>query len=343
MKPLLQVKNLCVDYLTEDNLARAVDDVSFDIHSGETLGLAGESGCGKSTVAFAIARLTRLPGFISDGQILFDGTNLLSLKPKALKQFQWQQLSVVLQSAMNALNPVLKISEQLTDVVLTHRRMSKSQALQEAKEVLSLVGIHPDRIHDYPHQFSGGMKQRIGIALALILRPKLVIMDEPTTALDVVVQRSILGQIKQIQKQMQFAILFITHDLNLMLEFADRVGVMYAGEIVELAPSQSLLNVPGHPYSQALMHSTPELSPGTQPLQSIPGHPPALTDLPSGCRFADRCQYFKELCNSSVPEHSEAGTESRVDKRLRCHFPLSPVAKIPVQVSHHEPSPVTSD
>ncbi|HSG60870.1 MAG TPA: ABC transporter ATP-binding protein, partial [Pseudomonadales bacterium] len=227
--PLLKIKNLCVDYVTDSGNARAVNNVDLEIYPGETVGLAGESGCGKSTLAFAIANLHSAPALITGGEILFEGKDVLKMSEEELRSFRWAKASMVFQSAMNALNPVITIGEQLVDVVLAHENVTAAEARSRAIENLELVGIHASRMESYPHQLSGGMRQRVVIAIALILRPKLIIMDEPTTALDVVVEREIMDQLYDLKEEFGFAILFISHDLGLMGEIADRIGVMYAG------------------------------------------------------------------------------------------------------------------
>ncbi|MCX8507475.1 MAG: ABC transporter ATP-binding protein [Rhodobacteraceae bacterium] len=301
-EPLLSVRDLTVDYVTETDVLRAVDNISFDIGRGEVFGLAGESGCGKSTAAFAVARLTRLPGLVSGGKVTLDGTDVLALTGEALRAFRWASVSFVFQSAMNALNPVIPISEQLTDVIHAHSKVTPAEARARAAEMFELVGINPKRLDDYAHQFSGGMRQRICIAIALCLRPKLIIMDEPTTALDVVVQRDIIEQICALKDQFGFSVLFITHDLGLMVEFCDRIGVMYAGKLVEVAPASSILKGARHPYTAALGQSFPPLTGPRERLTGIPGTPPDLRHLTEGCRFAPRCAKAMPQCRTTEPQ-----------------------------------------
>ncbi len=250
--PVLEVKDLCIHYIGQTDIVAAVKNVSFSIAPGEVFGLAGESGCGKSTIAFAISRLTSLPGLISGGEILFQGNDVLKLNKKELNKYRWAQASMVFQSAMDSLNPVISIAEQICDAILAHRNVSEKQALARSKELLDLVGIDPERIHEFPHQFSGGMRQRIGIALALVLEPKLIIMDEPTTALDVVVQRDIIQKIFELKEQFGFSILFISHDLSMMAEFADRIGVMKEGVLLEVAKADQIWVSPKHEYTRQL-------------------------------------------------------------------------------------------
>lgn len=299
---LLEVRNLTVDYVGDQSVARAVNGISFDIRRGEAFGLAGESGCGKSTVAFALARLTRLPGLVSGGSIRFEGEDVLGFSRERLKRFRWSEVSFVFQSAMSALNPVIRIAEQIEDAIAAHRQHATREEMRaRAVELFDLVGISPRRLDDYPHQFSGGMRQRICIAMALALEPKLIIMDEPTTALDVVVQRDIIEQICELKDRFGFSILFITHDLGLMIEFCDRIGVMYAGELVEVAPAAAILTAPQHPYTRALGRSFPGLSGPRVRLEGIAGVPPSLTALPPGCRFSPRCGEALPMCSRIVP------------------------------------------
>ena len=299
----MEVRGLTVDYVGETSVARAVNGIDFDIREGEAFGLAGESGCGKSTVAFALARLTRLPGLVSGGSVRFGGEEVLSFGKARLKAYRWREVSFVFQSAMNALNPVIPVSEQIMDVIETHEpRLGEKGARARAVEMFELVGIPPARLDDYPHQFSGGMRQRICIAIALALKPRLIIMDEPTTALDVVVQRDIIEQIVELKAQLGFSVLFITHDLGLMIEFCDRIGVMYSGELVEVAPASSILTNPQHPYTKALGNSFPPLTGPRQRLEGIAGSPPDLRMLPKGCRFAPRCPHATQVCADTAPE-----------------------------------------
>ena len=300
--PLVEVRDLTVDYVGDAGIARAVNGISFDIGRGEAFGLAGESGCGKSTVAFALARLTRLPGLVSGGSIRFEGEDVLAFSGERLRRFRWSEVSFVFQSAMSALNPVTRISEQIVDAITAHRpRASAAEKRGRAAELLDMVGISPRRLDDYPHQFSGGMRQRICIAMALALDPRLIIMDEPTTALDVVVQRDIIEQICELKNRFGFSILFITHDLGLMIEFCDRIGVMYAGELVEVAPASAVLTAPQHPYTRALGRSFPALTGSRVRLEGIAGAPPSLTALPEGCRFNPRCGEAMPVCSRLAP------------------------------------------
>jgi peptide/nickel transport system ATP-binding protein len=258
--PVLSIRNLSIDYIGQSADFHAVKDVSFDIAPGEFFGLAGESGCGKSTIAFAVSRLHRPPALIRSGsQIFVNGRDVLALDDEALRSFRWREVAMVFQSAMNSLNPVLPIEAQFYDVLRTHAAMSRARARERAAELLRLVDISPDRLAAYPHQCSGGMRQRIVIAICLALSPKLLIMDEPTTALDVVVQREILQRIDSLRRELGFAVLFITHDLGLMVQVSDRIGIMLEGELVEVDDAQTIYRSPRHPYTRRLWASMPRL------------------------------------------------------------------------------------
>ncbi|WP_028023912.1 ABC transporter ATP-binding protein [Enterovibrio calviensis] len=292
----LSIRNLCVDYITDAGDVRAVNDVSFDIGKGEVFGLAGESGCGKSTVAFSLMRLHKPPAYISGGQVYFNGEDIMKYSDERMSRFRWKEVSMVFQSAMNALNPVLTMEEQFCDVIMRHTNMTRAQAKSRAEGLLEIVDIHPSRLSDYPHQFSGGMRQRLVIAIALALNPKMIIMDEPTTALDVVVQREILQKIHALKEEFGFSILFITHDLSLMVEFTDRIGIMYAGQLIEVAPSKEILKTPYHPYTEGLASSFPALTGPKTHLKGIPGNPLNLLEIPQGCRFQARCSKATDKC-----------------------------------------------
>jgi peptide/nickel transport system ATP-binding protein len=284
---------------------RAVDGVTFQIQPGEVFGLAGESGSGKSTIAHAILRLLHAPAVITGGEVSFQGRDVLAMSDAELERFRWNEVSMVFQSAMNALNPVLTVGDQIVDAILAHRDVSRRTARERAAELLRIVGIDPGRIDSYPHQLSGGMRQRAVIACALALEPPLMIMDEPTTALDVVVQKEIMQQIEALKEEMGFSILFITHDLSLLVEFSDRIAIMYAGEIVELAPARELFENPLHPYTQGLMSSFPALTGEKVRLTGIPGSPPDMVAPPSGCRFHPRCPHVQPMFRVVVPQLRE--------------------------------------
>ena len=320
---LLDVQNLTVDYLTLLGPARAVDRVSFSIAPGEVFGLAGESGCGKSTVAHAIMRLIQPPGRITGGRMLFRGRDIRTLSNRELEAFRWSKISIVFQSAMNALNPVISVGAQIGDAIRAHRKMSRAQAYERAAELFRLVGVDTARLHSFPHQLSGGMRQRAVIAMALALNPELIIMDEPTTALDVVVQRDILQQIEDLQAKFGFSILFITHDLSLLVEFSTRIAVMYAAQLVELAPAGELFRQPMHPYTVGLMSSFPSITGPKTELQGIPGNPPNLIGPPRGCRFHPRCPHCdpanSPLCRLQT-ETEPTLREVAPDHWVACHL-----------------------
>jgi peptide/nickel transport system ATP-binding protein len=288
---LLELEDLVVDYLEADGPLRAVDHVNLTIRAGEIVGLAGESGCGKTTTANAILSILQPPAEVTGGQIRFRGVDVVGLGTRESRRYRWRNVSMVFQSAMSALNPVMRVGDQFVDMMKAHERVSKRDALRRAGDLLNLVGIDRGRVRAYPHELSGGMRQRVIIAMALALEPELVIMDEPTTALDVVVQREILQEVQQLQRELGFAVLFITHDLSLLLEFADRVAIMYAGEIVELAESPELFANALHPYSVGLLGSFPPLTGPIERLAGISGSPPDLADPPTGCRFHPRCPH----------------------------------------------------
>jgi peptide/nickel transport system ATP-binding protein len=312
-EPLVELRELTVDY----GRVRAVDGINLTIRAGEVVGLAGESGCGKSTVANAVMQILRPPAHIPSGSILFRDVDLVKKKKEELRRYRWRNVSMVFQSAMNALNPVMRVGDQFVDMMRAHEKISGKAAEARAGELLELVGIDPRRVRAYPHELSGGMRQRVIIAMALALEPELVIMDEPTTALDVVVQREILQQVQDLQRKLGFAVLFITHDLSLLIEFAHRIAIMYAGEIVETAPSATLAGQPLHPYTRGLMSSFPPLRGPRERLVGIPGSPPDLASPPAGCRFHPRCP----LCVPDGPAYRKQTTERPVLRELApSHF-----------------------
>jgi peptide/nickel transport system ATP-binding protein len=301
-QPILDVRDLRVEYMSPSGPVVAADNVSFHIDPGEVYGLAGESGCGKSTVALALLRVLGPPAVITGGQVFFNDTDVLRLDDRELEQYRWRDVAMVFQSAMNSLNPVMRIGDQIVDALQAHEQMPTRAARERVKELLQIVGIDPRRIDAYPHELSGGMRQRAVIAMALALNPPLLIMDEPTTALDVVVQQEIMQQLSDLKTQFGFSVLFITHDLSLLVEFSDRIGIMYAGEIVEEAPAKELFKAPKHPYTYGLMHSFPLVHGPRRALTGIPGSPPNLLDPPSGCRFHDRCALAFAPCPVQRPQ-----------------------------------------
>ncbi|AKU17117.1 ABC transporter ATP-binding protein [Luteipulveratus mongoliensis] len=305
VRPVLDVRGLSVVYDGETPV-RAVTDVSFTVRPGEILGLAGESGCGKSTILSAIAQLNRPPARTTAGSVLFGAgegppVDLLSLSQRELSAIRWEELAVVFQSAMDALNPVTRLSTQFVDVLRLHRGLSRSAAKERAAELLGVVGIPASRLRSYPHELSGGMRQRATIALALACDPSIVLMDEPTTAVDVVMQRQILEQVTRLRRELGFAVVFVTHDMSLLLEIADRIAIMYAGRIVEMGAASEIYRDPKHPYTKGLRDSFPPLSGPRREIIGITGSPPDPRRLPSGCSFHPRCPEKVEACEKTRP------------------------------------------
>lgn len=320
---LLSIAGLEVTY---GDLA-AVRDASFDINRGEVVGVAGESGSGKSTLAFAIARLLRGEGRITAGSVTWYGSpsgpvDLAAASDDVLRKVRWKGISIVLQSAMNAMNPVLSLRNQIDDVIRAHEPgLSQRRRFARVSSLLEMVGIPPRRAGAYPHELSGGMRQRAMIALALALSPQLVILDEPTTALDVVMQRQILDELTDLRRQLGFAVIFISHDLSLLLEIADQVLVMYAGAVVERASARELYEDPRHPYSQGLLRSFPTLQGERRELLGIPGSPPNLRELPSGCPFHPRCPRALPRCAHEVPLFEpRCGPDGAAAREVACHL-----------------------
>jgi oligopeptide/dipeptide ABC transporter ATP-binding protein len=300
--PVLEVSGLSVDYLLDRGAVRAVDDVSFTVSRGEFLGIVGESGCGKSTLLFAVAQLLAPPAMIAAGSVTFDGANLVGLTDGQLSAIRWRDMSVVMQSAMNALNPVKTIGAQFKDAMQAHGRHTSEEVTARSAEVLRMVGIDPVHLRSYPHQLSGGMRQRSMIAMAMLFTPDLVIMDEPTSALDVVAQRSLMVQIKELQETFGFAVIFVTHDMSLISHFSDRLMVMYAGQVDEFGATRTIFDRPRHPYTQGLLEAFPSIRGPRVPLKGIPGNPPDLSAIPTGCRFHPRCPYALDRCAEVEPD-----------------------------------------
>jgi len=352
---VLEVKDFSVDYGWGETAVRAVNSVSLNVQRSKVLGIAGESGSGKSTLVYGLTRLLRAPGAIAGGDVKLNlgkdeqgneiSVDLLKANEKELRKIRWSQVSIVLQSALSALNPVLRISKEFEEVLKTHRPgMKKHERRARAVELLSMVGLEEDRLARYPHELSGGQRQRIMIALALALDPQLVIMDEPTTALDVVTQREIINELAELRARFGFAMIFITHDLSLLVELADEIAVMYAGMIVERAPAEALYAAPRHPYTLGLLHSSPPLHGARVELEGIPGSPPDLSEMPTGCSFHQRCPYKMDRCVTDVPPLKSVGGTGRVvacwlhsgDAGVTVPGPLS--RKVPVSLSIHTPT-----
>lgn len=298
---ILDVRDLSVEYLMDTGSVVAVDQVSFALDPGQFLGIVGESGCGKSTLLFAIARLLSPPAAIIGGSVTFRGRDMVGLSETALNAIRWKDMSVVMQSAMNALNPVKSIGAQFRDAMRAHGVTGKNEIAARSAEVLAMVGIDPVHLSSYPHQLSGGMRQRSMIAMALLFTPELVIMDEPTSALDVVAQRSLMVQIKELQDQFGFAVIFVTHDMSLVSHFSDHLMVMYAGQVAERGPTRQLFDAPAHPYTAGLMEAFPSIRGPRRALSGIPGSPPDLARPPRGCRFAPRCPKVMDRCQDEPP------------------------------------------
>ncbi len=303
---LLDVKNLKIEYSSDDAVVKAVNGISFSIDEGEALGLVGETGAGKTTTALGIMRLIpNPPGKVTGGEIFYQGEDLLKKSEKSMRTIRGNQISMIFQDPMTALNPVLPVDEQIAEVIRLHRKCSKQEAEEQALEMLEMVGIQAIRAHEYPHQFSGGMKQRVVIAIALACNPKLLIADEPTTALDVTIQAQVLVMIKELQKKLGTAMILITHDLGVVASTCDKVAVMYAGEIVEYGSLEDVFDRTSHPYSVGLMESIPSLDADVRRLKPIPGMMPDPTELPDGCSFCDRCPYATDKCRSMKPDMTQ--------------------------------------
>lgn len=313
---LLDVQNVSIEYTTEEGNLKAVDDVSFSLKIGESVGLVGESGCGKTTLAKSIMRLLAKNGRISEGKMLFKGEDLVTKNDEEIRKIRLKEIAMVAQSAMNALNPVQTVGDQLIDGIRIHTKMNRKEAMERSVEVFKMVGLEAKRLKSYPHQMSGGMKQRAIIAMALTLNPSLIIADEPTTALDVVVQDRILQQVVEIQKKIDSSMILITHDISVVSETCETIIVMYGGKIVEKAPTKAFFTKPFHPYSLGLNNAFPSIHEIGEELISIPGAPPDLRQLQTGCRFNKRCPFRTELCIKELPPLEEVGP----DHFSACHY-----------------------
>jgi len=323
---LLEVRDLKVHFRIQNGWVKAVDGVSFSIDTSETLGLVGESGCGKTTAAYAITQLLPTNGYIKGGGIYYKGQNLLSISMKKdgrldeynedIRKIRWKEISMIFQGAMNAFNPVFKVGDQIIEAIRLHEDVDHDEAKERTKELFKFVGIPEDRIGNYPHEFSGGMKQRAMIALALALKPSFIIADEPTTALDVITQDRVLAEIKKLQDQLHMAMMIITHDVSVVAETANKIAVMYAGRIMEIGTTTNVFKNTAHPYTAGLLGSFPSIEGPKKRLISIPGTPPDLVNPPSGCPFHPRCRYAQQVCSDKVP----AGIETDKGHLSYCHF-----------------------
>ena len=313
---LLDIRDLSVVYATEDGVVRALNKATLQLHKGETLGLVGETGAGKTTLARGIMRLVpQPPGKITSGEVIYDGTDLLKLPEREMRQLRGRQISMIFQDPMTSLNPVMTVGHQIQEVITTHHpHLSKDEARKQAEEMLEMVGISASRYDDYPHQFSGGMKQRVVIAIALACNPQLLIADEPTTALDVTIQAQVLEMIHDLKRKNNTAMLLITHDLGVVAQHCDSVAIIYAGEVVEYGTLRQVYKQIMHPYTEGLFNSVPSLETTAKRLAAIDGMMPDPTVLPQGCKFADRCKYATERCRKEEP----ALVEMSDGHKVRC-------------------------
>ena len=312
---ILEVRDLTTHFFMQEAVAQAVDNVSFTLKKGETLGLAGESGCGKTTTALSIMKLLPRGGTILNGEIILDGEDLVKKTDREMNAIRWKKIAIVFQGAMNALNPVIRVGDQVAEAIVEKEKVAKSEAWQRARSLFELVGLDSARVVDYPHEFSGGMRQRVMIAMALACNPSIVIADEPVTALDVVVQTRILELLKDLQRKLNLSVILITHDLSVIAETCDRVAIMYAGKIAELGSVTDVYKDSWHPYTDALISAFPSIIGPKRRFDSIPGDPPDLTMPPSGCRFHPRCPWQDETCQMQDPEYRNVG----VDHFVACH------------------------
>ncbi len=312
---LLTVEDLKTYYFTEKGSVKAVDGVSFSVEKGESLGIAGESGCGKSTVAYSIIRLIK-GGRIVQGNIILNGTPLLNMPLRDFRRIRWEKISLVSQAAMGGLNPVYCIGNQIVEAITAHRKTGKKEAWNRAEELLKQVGVDPSRAKNYPHELSGGMRQRSMIAMALALDPELLIADEPTTALDMVTQAQVLKVMRQLQRELSVSIIFISHDLSILGQACDRIAIMYAGKIVEMGDVQALFRRPQHPYTKALLNAFPDIKSVKRSLAGLPGKPPDLIDPPIGCRFYSWCSQRRDICEANEPAMIEIAPKHYV----ACHL-----------------------
>jgi len=313
---IIEVRNLSINYLTDNGTAlRAVEDVSFSLEQGHSLGLVGESGCGKTTAMLGLLRLLPAEGRIVSGEVWYEGVDLMRISEREMRKYRWSKMSIVFQGAMNALNPVRKVGDQIAEAILLHEDVDKATASRRVDELLETVGITPEMAGQYPYQYSGGMRQRAMTAMALACSPNILIADEPTTALDVMIQAQILNLLQRLQKELDLSIIMVTHDLGVVAEICDDVLVMYGGKTAEYASVDVIYNDPLHPYTQRLMQAFPDIDNPTSTLASIPGFPPPLDALPPGCRFEPRCHLRSEICSVENPPLVEV----KPDHYVACH------------------------
>ncbi len=315
MSGLLRVENLQTFYFTKGGRVKAVDNVNLQLEKGETLGIVGESACGKSTLCLSILRMVPYPGRIVGGHIFLEGQDLVTMSEKQLQEIRWKKISTVFQGSMNALNPMMKIGDQICEPLIIHERVDKSEAWKRAIHLLKLVGMDESKAKCYPHELSGGMKQRALIVMALCLNPELVIADEPTTALDVIVQALVLKYMKELQQSLNLSLIIITHDLSIATEICEKCAVMYAGQIIENGNIKNIFRSPLHPYTRSLIECVPSIA-ASKPLTFIPGRPPSLLEPSPGCRFRFRCRDAKEICSKQDPKIVDVGK----DHQVMCHL-----------------------
>jgi len=316
--PLLVVEDLTMYYLTGEGIVQAVDHVSFELQQGEAVGLVGESGCGKTSLAISLLKILPDNGVIKSGNIYLDGTDLVPLSEEEMNQYRWKRISMIFQAAMNSLNPVHRVGDQIAEAILIHEKVSFKEVEERITSLFHLVGLDPQLIRRYPHEYSGGMRQRAVIAMALACNPDVIIADEPTTALDVIVQDKILAEMRRIQKRLNMSMIYISHDIAVVAEVTDKVGVMYAGKLVEWAATVDIFARPRHPYTKALISTFPSIKGEKRELVSIPGDPPDLVNPPHGCRFHPRCPYATDICKSQEPP-----LEEHDGRRFACWHPLT--------------------
>jgi peptide/nickel transport system ATP-binding protein len=326
MATILDVQNMTTEYFTYLGRVRAVDNVSFRVEKNEFVGVAGESACGKSTLAYSILRLLPPNGTVVKGKAELDGRDLLTMSEEQMRAIRWKDLSIIFQQSMNAFNPVVSFKQQMMESILSHEKVTKSEAIERARSLFRRVGLEPNRMNNYPFEFSGGMKQRAMIAMALVCNPKLVIADEPTTALDVTVQAQVLNLLRGLRQEFGLSVVMITHDISVIAETCDRVAIMYAGRIIEQADVKTIFAEPTHPYTKALINSVPSIEKGRKKKVSfIGGTPPNLRKPPAGCRFEPRCPYAKERCKTEDPAPRKVGNSI-----VACHY-AEDIVKIPTE------------
>jgi len=318
MSTVLDVQHLTTHYRTLRGWVKAVEDVSFSIEKGLALGIAGESGCGKTSIALSLLKILPKGGKIRKGSIIFDGVDLVPLSDDEMRKVRWKGISIVFQGAMNALNPVFKVGDQIVEAIRTHEPgVDRQTALERARNLLQLVGVDPERVDNFPHEFSGGMRQRALIAMALACNPKLLVADEPGTAIDVIVQAQTLKLMRELKDRLNLSMVMISHDLSIIAETCEKVAIMYAGRIVEYGSAEDIFREPLHPYTQGLVKAFPSIKGERIRLTSIPGSPPDLLNPPSGCRFNPRCPYVMDVCKKEVPPLEKAGKGEHL---VACHL-----------------------